>query len=309
MKKVFFAVGAILIIGAFIWFLLNQDNKPIATDNGKISVVATIFPVYDMAKNIAGENADVFLMLPPGVEPHSFEPSPSDVANILKSDIFVYTGAEMEPWAADILAGQSENIVELDLSRGVSLIDPQFIEEDEPMTYDPHIWLDIDNAILMARTITDSLKQSDPQNFDAYESRFKNYESELQKIDAEYNTALATCQSRNLFYGGHYALGYLMKRYNLNYVAAQGVSPDAEPSARDLADLVDQIEKENIKTVFYEELSSPRIAQTIADETDAQMLLLNAGHNLEKEDFATGISFFDILRSNLENLKIGLGCK
>jgi zinc transport system substrate-binding protein len=117
------------------------------------------------------------------------------------------------------------------------------------------------------------------------------------------------CSSKEIIYAGHYAFGYLTKRYGLEYFAAQGVSPDSEPTAADLINLVNQIKKDNIKYIFYEELSSPKIAQTLSDETGAELLLLNAAHNISKEQLEQGATFISIMKNNLTNLKIGLGYK
>ena len=128
-------------------------------------------------------------------------------------------------------------------------------------------------------------------------------------MDTLYRTTLAACKDKEIVYGGHYAFGYMAKRYGLKYLAAQGVSPDAEPTANDLVKLVEQIEKDKIRYVFYEELTSPKIAETIAGETKAKLLLLNAAHNLSRDQFEQGLSFFDILKKDLENMRVGLECK
>ena len=158
----------------------------------------------------------------------------------------------------------------------------------------------------MVNNIMQGLQTKDTLNKDFYKEKADEYNKKLTEMDIAYRTTLAPYKGKTIIYGGHYAFGYLARRYGLTYLAAQGVSPDAEPTANDLAKLVDQVKKDNIKYVYYEELTSPKIAETIANETSAKMLLLNAAHNLTKDQLEHGISFLDILKEDLANLKVGL---
>jgi zinc transport system substrate-binding protein len=274
----------------------------------KLKVVTTLFPLFDMAKHVGADQADVSLLLPPGVEAHSFEPRPSDVVTISEADVFVYTGKFMEPWAEDIIKGAAgKNLTVVDASQGINMIPGVFHDEDEPPgSLDPHIWLDFDNAKTMVTSIARALEARDSANRSRYESRAADYARQLTELDSLYRVTLDACKNHTVIYAGHYAFGYLARRYGLEYLAAQGVSPDAEPTAQDLTRLVDQIRKDDVKYVFYEELVSPKIAQTIAGETHAKMLLLNAAHNLTRDQLDQGLTLFDILRQDLDNLKIGL---
>jgi zinc transport system substrate-binding protein len=315
MKNKLIVSTCIIIVGAIAVFVTCNSrqpaNKAVATGRHKIKVVTTLFPLYDMARNIGADHAEVSLLLPPGVEAHSFEPKPSDIVRINEADIFVYTGKFMEPWVEDILKGTvNPNLVVVDASRSTRMIPGVFHDEDEPPgSLDPHIWLDFDNAKIMVHNITQAFQLKDSANRSFYQQRTVDYTNKLTELDSAYRTALTTCKVKEIIYGGHYAFGYLANRYGLKYLAAQGISPDAEPTANDLAKLVEQIKKDKIKYVFYEELTSPKIAQTIASESNAKMLLLNAAHNLTREQFERGVSFFEIMKANLENLKIGLECR
>jgi len=279
------------------------------SNTGKTTVVTTLFPLYDFAKNIGQDKVEVSLLLPPGVEPHSFEPKPSDIARISEADIFIYTGKFMEPWAVDIIKGFSgRNIKVVDSSAGIKMIPAVFHDADEPQgAFDPHIWLDFDNAKIMVDNIVQGLCEKDKANA-YYKKNGDEYKNALSNLDNRYRTGLANCKSKEIIYGGHYAFGYLAHRYGLQYLAAQGLSPDAEPTAQDLVKLVEQIKKNNIRYIFYEELTSPKIAETLAGETQAKMLLLNAAHNITKKDFENKVSFVSIMENNLRNLKIGLQC-
>jgi zinc transport system substrate-binding protein len=309
MKKIIFTIGLLIIIVGALYLAINYKSGP-QESRGKLIVVTTIFPLYDFAKTIGGDKVEVSLLLPPGVEAHSFEPKPSDIAKINTADIFVYTGKFMEPWAADITQGvTNKSLKVVDASARITLIPGVFHDADEPAgSEDPHIWLDFDNDKKIVQTITDALKEKDPINAVYYQNKADSYFGLLTALDEKYQQSLANCVSREIIYGGHYAFGYLAKRYNLKYSAAQGVSPDSEPTAQDLVNLVEQIKKDNIKYVFYEELTTPKIAETIAQETKAQLLLLSAAHNVSKEDLVAGKTFLQIMGENLNNLKIGLQC-
>jgi zinc transport system substrate-binding protein len=309
-KKIIFLIVAFVLFAALVFVVLFLRTNEFRGKSGKIEVVTTLFPLYDMAKSIGGDKADVTLLLPPGVEPHSFEPTPSDIVKINEADIFIYTGDFMEPWAADILAGtENKNLVVVNSSLGVQLLNAVFYDADEPVgSVDPHIWLDFDNAKIMVGNITAAFVKNDPADASYFAANAENYKNELSNLDDLYRITLSNCKSNEIIYGGHYAFGYLAYRYGLTYLAAQGISPDAEPTANDLANLVDQIKKDNIQYVFYEELTSPKIAETIANETGAKLLLLNAAHNVSRDQIDAGVTFFYILRDDLNNLKRGLGC-
>lgn len=299
---------AIILVGS-ISACAKQGEEPFQMK--KLKVITTLFPLYDMAKHIGADKAEVSLLLPPGMEAHSFEPKPGDIVKINKADIFVYTGKFMEPWAEDVIKGVvNRNMIVVDASHGVKMIPGVFHDADEPAgSLDPHIWLDFNNAKIMVKNIFQAFQLKDSVNKDYYDQKANDYYNKLTELDSLYKRTLATCKDREIVYGGHYAFGYLAKHYGLKYVTAQGVSPDAEPTANDLVKLVEQIKKNKIKYVFYEELTSPKIAETIAGETNAKLLLLNAAHNLSKDQFDQGLSFFDILKRNLDNLRVGLECQ
>jgi len=326
-KKIAFVFGIIVIVILGALVVMNVAQKPIVS-SGKISVVTTLFPQYDFAKAIGGDKVDVALLLPPGVEAHAYEPKPSDIAKINEADIFVYTGEFMEPWAHDIIDGADEKLKVVDASIGAVTAkggeehEHEHEHEHEEADHheaeeghhhhdgiDPHIWLDFDNAKTMAENIAKALVEVDPQNADYYQNNLKAYQDKLTALDNSYKNTLSVCKSKTIVYGGHYAFGYLAKRYNLEYVSAQGFSPDSEPTAKDMIALVEQIKKDNIGTIFYEELTSPKIAETLANETNTKLLLLNGAHNLAKKDYESGVTFISIMENNLKNLSEGLGCQ
>ncbi len=337
MKNKLVFIGLIILFVLIMGFVLRTGvfKSPLSTTSkNKLSVVTTLYPLYDFAKEIGKEKVNATLLLPPGVEPHAFEPKPNDIVAINQADLFVYTGEFMEVWAHDILRGViNDKLKVVNTSVGVPTMageweyEHEYEEEHKTDTHheetehyedghghhhsrvDPHIWLDFSNAQIMAENIAKALQEVDPQNAQYYKDNLQNYKSRLVQLDNSYKNSLAVCKTKTIVYGGHYAFGYLAKRYGLEYVAAQGFSPDAEPSTKDMIAMVEHIKKNNIKYVFYEELSSPKIAETLARETKAKMLLLNGAHNLAKKDYEAGVSYISLMEDNLSNLRKGLMCE
>ncbi|OGS06976.1 MAG: hypothetical protein A2270_00905 [Elusimicrobia bacterium RIFOXYA12_FULL_51_18] len=308
----------LIVLAAFVFaaavFAVAWSRRPAAEPvpgARKLKIVTTLFPLYDMAGAIGAGKAEVSLLLLPGVEPHSYEPKPGDIVRINEADIFIYTGGSMEPWAEDLIKSVSnKGLTVLNAGLGVTLMRGTGTGPAEPENApDPHIWLDLDNAGVMAGNILAALENKDPSNKDLYQRAAAAYRGRLAALDTAYKTGLSACRTKEIIYGGHYAFGYLARRYGLKYLAAQGLSPDSEPTARDLVALVEQVKKDKIKFVFYEELTSPRIAEAITGETGAKMLLLNAAHNVSRDQMERGVSFFDILQSDLDNLREGLECR
>ncbi len=300
------------------------DRGSAPSGQKRLTVVTTLFPLYDFARNIAGNRADVTLLLPPGVEPHSWEPKPQDVLRIHRADVFVYTGPFMEPWAEGIIKGsRGQGLVVVDSGEGVLLRPEIELDADHghgrahdhagthgtPEPIDPHIWLDLGNAQKMVDNIAAGLIKKDPEGKAVYEKNAAAYKAGLQQLDEKFKQGLADCRTRLFVHGGHYAFNYLARRYNLAYVSVYGFSPNAEPSSRHLADIIKQMRRSGTRYVFYEELLQPRIAETIGRETDAALLPLNGGHNITSDEMHKGVTFISLLDSDLANLRIGLQCR
>jgi zinc transport system substrate-binding protein len=316
MKKLNFVV---LILIATTLLCACQKKETQAPTEKKLTVVTTLFPLYDFARAIGGDKADVTLLLPPGIEPHTFEPKPADVMTVNKADIFVFTNEYMEPWAKSFLGGlPTHNITIVDTSRGVTLLKAGPEEGHEEAHgedhhhhggMDPHIWLDFANARIMVDNILVGMVAKDPANRDYYSARAAAYKAELTKLDDEYRVGLAGCGKRVFLHGGHYAFGYLARRYGLQYQSASAVNADAEPTPGKLADLVKLMRANGLKYVYSEELLSTRSAETIARETGATVLMLHGAHNISRDDLANRVTFISLMRKNLENLRTGLQCR
>ncbi|MBP1748298.1 MAG: ABC-type metal ion transport system, periplasmic component, partial [Deltaproteobacteria bacterium] len=286
-------------------------------DNKKITVITTLFPLYDFTRAIADNKADIILILPPGVEAHAFEPKPADIMKVDKADLFIYTGKYMEPWAQDILKSTaSKKLTVADASLGINLVRLNPNHRDaEPEdghghgSYDPHIWLDFDNAMKIVDTITEGLCKADPGNSGIYRKNADVYKEKLAALDKEYKESLSGCKKKTLIHGGHFAFGYLARRYGLEYISAYEGSPNSEPTARKIIELKNKIKQNNIHFVFFEELLNPRVSEITAKEAGATLLKLNGAHNITKDEFRKGVTFLSLMENNLTNLKIGLECK
>ncbi len=288
------------------------------SETKKLTVVTTLFPLYDFAKNISGENVDLFLLMPPGIEPHGFEPRPEDIMRINRADIFIYTGKHMEVWAEKILNSvDNKSLVIVDSSKGIKFIrsaealdDMNNHKHDHAYGIDPHVWLDFENAKKMVDNIVQGFIMADPANKAIYIRNAEKYKSSITELDDKFRKALASCKTRYIIHGGHYAFNYMSKRYGFNYISAyHGLSPDAEPSPQSLVELMKKMKKYNTKYIFYEELVSPRIAEMIARETGAELLKIHAAHNLTRDEWHEGATFIKLMEKTLESLKIGLQCQ
>jgi zinc transport system substrate-binding protein len=312
----------LLLLGIAAIFALNRPNNTIVDNKNqskqqKPIIITTLFPFYDITRTLIGDQADISLLLPPGIEPHSFEPTPQDIVQIQEADIFIYTGDSMEPWVKDIISNLPETVIVVNASQGITLIedadDHSHGHDDkknkEKLALDPHFWLDFNNTIIATNTISESLAQLNSINTSLLTQNTNNLINDLSQLDKDYANTLNSCLNKNIIQAGHRTFGYLAKRYNLEYITTEELSPNSDTSAQDIANLVDEIKAEKAKAVFSEELIEPRIANTISDETGAPILLLNGAHNITSDQLKNNISFITIMRENLNNLRIGLDCK
>lgn len=295
-----------------------KDEELASQQKDKLLVVTTLFPLYDFAKNITQDKAKVILLLPPGVEAHSFEPKPDDMMKIAKANVFIYTGASMEPWVEKLLKGLDNNkLVIVDASSGVRFLEESFGHDkhhhhqhsDENLK-DPHIWLDFDNVQKMIDNILLGIVKADEKNKEFYIKNAEVYKKRVMELDDKYKLGLKDCKNRNMFHAGHYAFGYLARRYNIRYVSAyQGFSADEEPKPADVAKMIEDIKKVKADFVFYEEFLSPKVAEVIAKEAGVKLLKISSGHNLTKEQMNNNLSFIQLMEENLHQLKKGLQCQ
>ncbi|MDI6890969.1 MAG: zinc ABC transporter substrate-binding protein [Thermodesulfovibrionales bacterium] len=302
-----------LLIPLIVTSCAKRDEKVV--DEKKLKVVTSLFPLYDFAKNIGRQKADVTLLLPPGVEPHSFEPKPGDIIRINEADIFIFTGRYMEPWVEDILKGiGSQGPLIVDSSKDITLMEGnKQIEHEHKHEYgkiDPHIWLDFSNVEKIVDNILEGFLKKDPANKELYLKNAEEYKTKINELDKGFRDSLSSCKKDLIIHGGHFAFGYLAKRYNLKYLSAyRGFSPDTEPTPMDLIELSKKLKKNDLKYVFYEELINPKVSEAISRETGAKLLMLHGAHNVTRDELNRGVTFISLMEQNLRNLKIGLECR
>ncbi|MBR1779321.1 MAG: zinc ABC transporter substrate-binding protein [Clostridia bacterium] len=294
-------------------FLFNACSN-LKSSNDKIKIVASLFPQYDFAKQIAEDRAEVTLLLPPGTESHSFDPSTSDIVNTSKADIFLYTGKYMEPWAERLISGiDSKSLLIKDLSENISLIkneeadDHSEDEHEHDHSYDPHFWLDPTLASLMVDNILEALCEKDPDGYAFYENNARKLKDNLKKLDEDFFEIIETSKRHTVVFAGKFAHLYFIKRYNLDYKAVlKNCSAQTEPSIQKLTEIINFVKNNDIPAVYYEESTVPPIAQSICENTNAKALRFNTLHNVSKEQLESNVTYFDLMNENLENLKMGL---
>jgi zinc transport system substrate-binding protein len=285
----------------------NQNSKA-------INVTTTIFAPYDFVRAVAGERVNLTMLLPPGAESHSFEPTPRDIIAVQNSSVFMYIGGESDAWVDEILESvNTDSMQVLALIDTVDAVEEEIVEgmeeeeEEEEGAYDEHIWTSPKNAVLMINAITQTLCEADGANAQFYRENAKNYIEKLTTLDNAFQDVVDKAKRKTIVFGDRFPFRYFADAYGLSYFAAfPGCSTETEPSAATVAFLIDKIKAESIPVVFYIELSNERMADTISEATGAKKLLLHACHNITKKDFESGVTYVDVMTANVENLREAL---
>lgn len=280
----------------------------------ELKVTATLFPQYDFARRIGGENVQVTKLLPMGADSHSFEPTVRQMLDISESDLFLYTDPEMEPWAEKLIGGIGDGVTVVRCADGIDLEalheeweenheheDEEEEEHDHHHSYDAHIWLDPMLAVTMCENIRDAFIAADPDHEADYTANAESCIAELTELDGEF--AEAASQGGTLVFGGRFAYSHFLRRYNLDYITAySSCDAESEPSARKMVRVIATVNDSGAKIVFTDELSDGRIAQAIADETGAEVRVFHTLHNSDSEED----TYFGLMRRNLEYIKEAL---
>jgi zinc transport system substrate-binding protein len=313
MKRIFLFL---VVLSAFLCFTACNQKKNTGARNSedRISVTATIFAPYDFTRAIAGERVNLTMLLPPGAESHSFEPTPKDIIMIQNSNVFIYIGGESDAWIERILQSMdTSNMKILKLMDTVDVVEEETVEgmeaEDgeEKIAYDEHIWTSPQNAKRIVQVISEALCETDPKNAAFYRENTDVYIARLDELDGAFQTIADNAKRKTIVFGDRFPFRYLADAYGLSYFAAfPGCSTETEPSAATVAFLIDKINDEQIPVIFHIELSNERMADTIAEETGAKKLLLHAAHNISKSDFERGVTYLDLMNANVERLKEAL---
>lgn len=318
-KGIVFLITIILVFSLVIIGISKTNNQ--SQSEEKIKIIATLFPQYDFAKQIGGDKVEVSLLLTPGTETHTYEPTPQDIINVNKADLYIYTGKYMEPWSDKIANSITSDTEVLDASKNINLINEEQFEEEHNTTdineeehdnshhheYDPHIWLNPQNAIGMVKNIEKELCSIDPQNKEYYQKNAENYIKQLTNLDNEIETTIKESKKNKIAFGGTFAYAYFIQRYNLQYVSAyDSCGENSEPSVTKVKEVIDYMKENNINVIFYQELSAGKIADTISKETGATKLVFHTIHNASQEEINNGETYISLMQKNLQNLKQAL---
>lgn len=281
--------------GLLIAGLLFSACGQVKINAEKINVVATFYPLAEIAEEVGGDIVSVYTVVPAGQEPHDYEPTPKDLVEIYGARLFLVNGASLDAWAQKITSGEKTAVVTMETALNLN-------------SSDPHFWLDPMLFAKEVEIVRDALIEIDPSNMAYYTNNAAAYTEQLQDLDTAYRTGLAQC-AQNTIVSAHDAFGYLAKAYNLTVLPIAGISPDEEPSPNDIAALTEIVKEKEISVIFFEELVSPRIAETLAVETGAEVLVLNPLEGLTEEQIASGESYISIMQQNLDHLRIALICQ
>jgi zinc transport system substrate-binding protein len=322
------SIQAILLLAlALILTACGGNSGANEADEGKLRVVTSFYPLQYLTEAIGGEFVAVNNLIPTGVEPHDWTPKSRDLTRASSADLFLYNGAGLEGWVDEFLEGldQDSSVRTVEASHGIDLIsgnpeahahahegEEEHADEEahaqehgnEAEDIDPHTWVSPKSMLIMAANVRDSLIAADDANRGAYEAGYATVQQSLTELDEAYEE-LRTLPRRDIVVS-HQAFGYLCRDYGLNQVAIMGMSADAEPKAQDLLNIARFVEEQEIRYIFFEELVSAELAQTLADEADVDTLVLNPVEGLTPEQEANGDNYVSLMESNLQNLRKAL---
>lgn len=280
---------------------------------GGVKVLTTIYPVYEFTRQVGGDKVNVEMLLPPGAEPHDWEPTAKDLAKLKAAKLFLYHGAGLEPTEKLLSKDVLGNTQAVEVSRGIERLKSDQHEDGHGHEHkhaadnadDPHIWLDPVKAGQEVKNIAEALAAADAENAAYYRQRAEVYVAELMKLDQEYKTTLATVKRKDLV-TTHSAFAYLAQRYGLRQVGIMGLSPEAEPTTDKLREVAAFCREHQVKTIFFESQANPKVAATIAAETGVQAVQLSPLESLTEEEMKNGKDYLSVMRENLTKLQSAL---
>jgi zinc transport system substrate-binding protein len=315
-KYISIALAGLLAIAAFTGCAAKSKH----TDHDKLSVVATIFPSYDFAREILGDKADITMLLHAGAEAHSYDPTPQDIITIQNADVFIYVGGESDEWVNGVLESMdTAKMTIVTLMDCVEVVEEEVVEgmqdEEEPADgdepeepeYDEHVWTSPRNAKLIVQKLSDTFCAVDADNADAYTANTTTYLERLGELDDKFQDVLDNAARKTIVIGDRFPFRYFADAYGLEYFAAfPGCSTETEASAATVAFLIDKINAENIPVVFHIQLSNEKMANTISEDTGAKVLLLHSCEGITKAEFDAGKTYLDIMTQNVDALREAL---
>lgn len=331
MKKIAFKLAGLALSSSLLLAGCsgaNSNTSSNSSDSGKLKVYTSFYPMYDFAKKIGGDKVEVENLVPAGVEPHDWEPSTKDIAKLGESNVFIYNGAGMESWVEKLDGTFKEGKVSLvEASKGVKLIEAKESDhheeghedgkhedgkhedgkhEDEHShehegKYDPHTWLDPENAKIEMNNIKDAFIKADPKNKDTYEKNYQDNARKLDELNKKFKDSLSNTKKKEVVVS-HSAFAYMLNKYGINQLGIEGLSPDSEPDASRMAEITKFAKEHDVKYIFFEELVNPKVSETIAKEVGAKTEVLNPLEGLTDKQVKDGEDYFSIMNKNLEVL-------
>lgn len=309
-KPISFAIACVLALGTLAGCSAGQQKN-----SGRLSVVTTVFPAYDFARQVFGDTADVTLLLKPGTESHSYDPSAKDIVKISECDLFIYNGGESDQWVNDIISSADipntlrmmdcVEAIHEEIAEGMEHDHDDHDEHEEE--YDEHIWTSPKNAAKICEAVKDAACRTSPENAEQYAASADEYIALINALDADFAELLDGCEEYFVF-GDRFPLLYFFKEYGLNYYAAfPGCGSEVEPSAQTVAFLLNRLsEEDTLKTVFYIELSNHKLADTLAADSGTKTALFHTCHNISADDFSAGETYVTLMRRNYNTIKEAL---
>ena len=292
------------------------------TSDDGISIVTTIFPAYDFARQItAGTNATITMLLQPGEEVHSFDPTSQDIIRIQNADLFAYVGGENDVWVDSVLSGLDQSVHTFKMMDYVTLYEEELVEGMQPEAeeatadsagaadkeWDEHVWTAPVNAISIVKAMTAELTTIDPANATTYQTNADAYVKQLEALDQSFWDVVNTAAHKTVVFADRFPVRYFVEEFGLNYYAAfPGCSADTEASAATIASLINHVKAENIPVVFYIEMSNQQMANTVSEETGAKTMLFHTCHNVTKTEFESGATYLSLMQNNVAALKAAL---
>ena len=274
---------------------------------GKLQIYTSFYVLYDLTVKIGGEHVAVYNLVPPGAEPHDWEPEAADLVRLEQADLLVYNGAGMEHWV-DKVVGSLDNtdLVLVETTSGLALLEAGHDQDSQDHAetggrYDPHVWLDPQNALHQLGVIRDALVKADPEHAADYAAASTAPAARLEQLDRAYRDALGQVTRREIVVA-HEAFGYLARAYQLEQVGIEGLSAESEPDPARMAEIVDYARLHDVQVIFFEELASPKVAETIAREIGARTAVLNPLEGLAGEQIEAGEDYFSVMEQNLRSL-------
>ena len=294
MKRIIICILCVVLLCGCV------ENTPKQED--KITVVTTIFPLYDFARAVGGDKIELKMLIKPGSEVHSYDPLPSDMSAVYGSDLFVYIGGESDKWVDNLLDGTDINALPL-----INEVSCSHTHSHGHNHADEHIWTSPQNATLMLRKICEELSEIDPENSDIYLQCCENYIERINKADKQISDVVSKYKNPFLVVADRFPFEYFTEYYGLDYEAAfDGCAVSSDISLKTMSHLTRVIEKRDVKTVFVTEISNQNIAKALNKQLGVEIVELHSAHNVSADDFNGGITYVDIMYRNAKALERGM---